>query len=255
VDPSLEALHGIRLTDWIARYKFISRTTAYELLRILQIEPEPRRVQGSRKPVSHLLPEHLERLEPVAQQLEDGATLSQIREQLGQSSGIVPARPKHSGKVSDGPESSQLVPTRPEQSGQLQVFEALAEAMNRNSPPPDPLAVPRALATAADEGLPLTSAELGQLLNRSAEELEAGRGSLVLRGFRLERRGRKDGRAWYVSRAWQRQDSDNPGAPLVANTGKGASGRQVGFGAVLDVEWRAVDTTGSRIFAQNRLFP
>lgn len=70
----------VRMSDWIDA-SGLSRSTAYELLRILQIEPEARRVSTSRKPVSHLSAEQIQRLQPWANKIKHGATLPQIREQ------------------------------------------------------------------------------------------------------------------------------------------------------------------------------
>ena len=95
-DPSVEVLSetvldGLRLSDWIQQAG-ISRSAVYELLKVTGIEPEPRKVPGSRKPVSHLTAEQIEVLEPLARQLSDGATMPQIKKQLGQS-GTVPNGP------------------------------------------------------------------------------------------------------------------------------------------------------------------
>ena len=88
-EPNVEVLSetvldGLRLSDWIEQVG-ISRSAGYELLKVTQIEPEPRKVPGSRKPVSHLTPEQLVILQPLAQQLADGATMPQIKQQLEQS--------------------------------------------------------------------------------------------------------------------------------------------------------------------------
>ena len=58
-------LDAIRLSDWIEA-SGLSRSTAYELLKLLQIEPEARRVPSSRKPVSHLSAEQIQQLQPWA---------------------------------------------------------------------------------------------------------------------------------------------------------------------------------------------
>lgn len=92
-------LDAVRLSDWIDA-SGLSRSTAYELLKLLGIEPEARRVPTSRKPVSHLSAEQIEQLGPWASELARGATLPQIRERLGQS-----------GNVSDA--SSQSLSTLP----------------------------------------------------------------------------------------------------------------------------------------------
>lgn len=70
-----------RLGDW-AEATGISRSTAYELLKLLQIEPKARRVPTSRKPVSHLTADQIGELNPWAKQLAGGATLPQIKERI-----------------------------------------------------------------------------------------------------------------------------------------------------------------------------
>jgi hypothetical protein len=240
VNTSLEALHGIRLSDWISRTG-ISRSAAYELLRICQIEPEPRKLPDIRKPVSHLLPEHLEVLEPLARQLKDGATLPQIREQVAKQSGIVPFNPEPSG----------IVPTRPEQSGQLQVIQALADAMNRSTAPSDPLRHARALAEAADLAVALSSAELGEVVGLEAKTVNKWPdGHSPRPGFTVRRQQAREGGPiwWFIERAGQ-----SGTIPHTARTGGGSKGRQVGFGAVIEASYRVIDTTGSRIFAMNQL--
>jgi len=77
-------LDGIRLTDWIEQAG-LSRSTAYELLKLLCIEPEARRVPTSRKPVSHLSGEQIEQLLPWVQEIEHGTSLPEIRDRLGRN--------------------------------------------------------------------------------------------------------------------------------------------------------------------------
>jgi hypothetical protein len=56
-----------------------SRTTVFELLKIARIEPEPRRVPGSQRPVAFLAGDQLQKMRELIQRLNDGETLSQIR--------------------------------------------------------------------------------------------------------------------------------------------------------------------------------
>lgn len=72
-----------RLSDWIEA-SGLSRSTAYELLKLLQIEPEARRVPTSRKPVSHLSADQVQLLQPWADKIQRGSTLPQIRELVNQ---------------------------------------------------------------------------------------------------------------------------------------------------------------------------
>lgn len=68
----------MRLKDWIEA-SGLSRSTAYELLKLLQIEPEARRVPTSRKPVSHLSAEQIQQLQPWAQIIADGSTVASVK--------------------------------------------------------------------------------------------------------------------------------------------------------------------------------
>jgi hypothetical protein len=78
------SIDGIRLSDWIEP-SGINRSTAYELIKILKIEPEPRRVIDSHRPVSFHSSAQQQQLEPLSQALLNGTTMSQIRKQLEQS--------------------------------------------------------------------------------------------------------------------------------------------------------------------------
>lgn len=99
---------GIRLSDWQI-WSGLSRSTLYELLKLLKIEPEGRRVATSRKPVSYLSADQIQILEQWSAAIKNGATMPQIRERIG-SSGIVPVtNPIPSETI---PGSSQTVQDR-----------------------------------------------------------------------------------------------------------------------------------------------
>jgi hypothetical protein len=103
-------LDGIRLADWIEQAG-ISRSTAYELLKLLGIEPEARRVPTSRKPVSHLSGEQIEQLLPWVQEVQRGATLPQIRDRLGRNQTVPDDRPGQLDTIPDNsPGQNQIVP-------------------------------------------------------------------------------------------------------------------------------------------------
>lgn len=131
------------MSDWIEQVG-ISRSAAYELLRLTGIEPEPRKIPGTRKPVSHLLPDQLEILDPLARQLRDGATMPQIREQLSQ--GVQPVAIQRSGQAPT-PALADLI--------------SLMAASQQASV--DPLASLRRLKEAVELGLPLSTDELAQI--------------------------------------------------------------------------------------------
>ena len=236
---SQTVLDGLRLSDWIEQAG-ISRSAGYELLKLTQIEPEPRKVPGSRKPVSHLTPEQLTVLEPLARQLADGATMTQIRQQLGQS-----------GTVSNNPGPSGIVPANsPKQSGIVpadlaQLFTAMSEARKE---PADPLALARRLADAASLGVALTNSEMAQVLGRASIGPKQD-GSSPRPGFTIHRQEHNGTPFWSVERAGGAGVS---GASLQSRQQGRADG--IGFdvaAAVIDVP--AVDCAGSDLFNRMRL--
>ena len=105
---------GIRLSEWQV-WSGLSRSTLYELLKLLKIEPEGRRVATSRKLVSYLSAAQVQILEQWSAAIKNGATMPQIRERIG-SSEIVPVTnpipsetiPGSSQTVQDGDLISRL---------------------------------------------------------------------------------------------------------------------------------------------------
>jgi hypothetical protein len=71
--------NGIRLST-IWESGDVSRTTAFELLKIALIKPEARRVTGSRRPVAFLNPGQEKTIRLLIDRLNDGATLAQIKD-------------------------------------------------------------------------------------------------------------------------------------------------------------------------------
>lgn len=177
-DPLPAVPDGLRLSDWIETAG-VSRSTAYALLKIAGIEPEQRKVPGSRKPVSFLAGDALARMDALAQASRDGATLPQIRERFaafaGQS-GIVSADLPAGAIVPAG--RSEIVPNSPPDSPKpsesMPVRERLA-----------------ALRDAIELGAPLTTAEAEQLLGSrlSGDRVVRGRVAAIREGrncWRLE---------------------------------------------------------------------
>jgi hypothetical protein len=68
----------IRLNHWIDG-NAISRSTAYELLKLCGIRPYALRVLGYRKPISHLDAEQIALLAPLVAKFKDGVSVAQIR--------------------------------------------------------------------------------------------------------------------------------------------------------------------------------
>lgn len=211
-------LDSVRLSDWIAA-SGLSRSTAYELLRLLEIEPEPLRVPGSRKPASHLTADQVQMLAPWAHEIAHrGASLPTIRARIAEVSGqseIVPAA---------DPGQSEIVPAS---SG---IVESVAAAITAAIPvqPADPLRRARAIADAADLGVALSSAELADVLGLSPSTVSSWPdGHSPRPGFVL-RREKAAAAVWWIV---ERQSS---GASVRAIAGA-PGGRSVGFGACLTV--------------------
>lgn len=214
---AIAELDAWRLSDWIDA-SGLSRSTAYELLKLLQIEPEARRVPSSRKPVSHLSTEQIRQLQPWAQELASGATLPQIRERLGQSDIVRDSSSKQSG----------IVPV-----DQLAAALVAIAGQQQQAQPVDPLRCARALAEAAELGVPLSSAELSGVVGMSPATVASWPdGHSPRPGFTLRRQ--KAGAAvwWTVERPGR---CDTVPADLRA-TGGHLQARSVGFAQVLDVQ-------------------
>ena len=176
--PTATDLEGQRLSDWIEQVG-ISRSTAYELLRLTGTEPQPRRVAGSRKPVSHLLPAHLAVLNPLAQQLAEGITLPQIRRQLADA----PAAPADRKRAAAVP--SAAPPAGAEQP----------------PPPSDPLRCVRLLTEAAALAVALSSDELADITGFAPATVRSWRDGHPLRpGFRLRKQKQRNAVWWKVER-------------------------------------------------------
>jgi predicted DNA-binding transcriptional regulator AlpA len=119
------SVDGVRLSDWI-NSSGISRSTAYELLKLLRIEPEQRKVPSIRKLVSFINSEQQHQLEVLAQALRNGTTMPQIREQLGSSQTVSAITPKPSQTIQHiGLETSQTIPNSTDP---LKPWRELAEA-------------------------------------------------------------------------------------------------------------------------------
>ena len=170
-------LDAIRLTDWIQDIG-LSRSTVYELMGLLGVEPEARRVPGSRRPASHLSATDLERLRPWADEIRRGATLPQVRARIGRNETIREINPGSSEIIQKtNPGLSQKV--------QTDLSTALAAAL---TPPPDPLRRAKALAEAAELGVALSNAELAEVLGLTAATISRwSDGHLPRPGFILRR--------------------------------------------------------------------
>lgn len=183
---------GQRLADW-HEDRGIPRTNAYGLLKLLGIKPDSRKVPGSRKPVAWLNTEQIAALDPLAERLRDGATLSRLEAEL---SGTV--RDRSAGDaLATVPNDAGLSGMVPHGSG-LSGMEALARLAAVLTPAaPDPLAVPRRLAEAADLRAWLTTPELAAVVGMAPGTVRGwSDGHIPRPGFVLERR-KEGGSVWW----------------------------------------------------------
>ncbi|WP_094585163.1 hypothetical protein [Synechococcus sp. BO 8801] len=126
---------------------------------------------------------------------------------------------------------------------------ALREAAS--APAADPLLRARGLAEAADNALVLTTTDLAALLGQG---VTSWRSEHEAYGYRFERHHQGRQVLWTVARAI------TPSSPAGVRSLSGvnptpSSERRVGFAAeaFIDVPWRIADTTGTRLFQQNRI--
>lgn len=211
---AIATVDAVRLSDWIDS-SGLSRSTAYELLKLLGIEPEARKVPTSRKPVSHLTTEQMELIEPWAAELRRGATLPQLRDRLGQIQTI----------PDDDPGQSEIVPAA--DPGLSQIIPALAAALQQ---PSDPLRRARALAEAADLGVPLSNGELAEVVGIAPRTINKWvDGHSPRPGFIL-RRQKIGGAVWWTVERPGLSDT----VPKI--NGITTAPRSVGFAQVLDVQ-------------------
>ena len=132
-------IDGQRFSQWIETAG-ISRSTAFELVKLLGLDLEQRKVPGSNRPVAFATAEQVQLLDAIAGRLRDGGvTLAELRRdpRLPGVAAIVPAA---AATVPDDPGLSETLPDLP----LLDRLQALEIAM----------------AT----GAPLTTAEVRQLL-------------------------------------------------------------------------------------------
>ena len=128
-------IDGLRFSDWVEGAG-ISRSTAFELVKLLGLDLEQRKVPGSHRPVLFADRNHLQVLNVYADRLRSGqTTLAALKRDPRHAAAIVPA-----ATVPDDPGLSETLPELP-----------LLDRLQ---------AVEIAMAT----GAPLTTGEVKQLL-------------------------------------------------------------------------------------------
>ena len=144
---------GMRLEQWWES-RDVSRSTAFRLLRLAGIEPAKVRVPDVRTPVSWLSQPAVERLDDLALEIRNGASLTDLERR--NSGAMVPATAQHPEEVAAAvdPETSRDV---------LDALKVRAEAA----------------AAVIASGLPLSTAEAALLLGAKPGGDRVQRGRLV----------------------------------------------------------------------------
>ena len=136
MDAITPEIDGIRLSAlWEAGE--VSRTTAFELLKIARIEPESRRISGSQRPVAYLSREKEQMMRALIDKLREGATVPQLRSEAATALERVQSR-----TIPDDPEPEPETTVEP-----LPLLERL-----------------QAIEAAMRTGAPLTTADVRALL-------------------------------------------------------------------------------------------
>jgi hypothetical protein len=145
-------IDGLRFSDWYEGAR-ISRSTAFELLKVFNLTLEQRPVPDSRRPVLFVDGNQRQLLDAVAQRLGAGETT--LAELKRQQTAISLRQP--SGTVLDDPAPS-------DDDAPLTLLDRL-----------------QAVALALETGAPLTTAEVRQLLGVWPGSAEVHRGRIVAR--------------------------------------------------------------------------
>ena len=179
----------------------ISRSMAYELLKMVKVTPVQRRIPGSKKPASFLTQEHLAQLAQPLELLNQGWTIPMLKE----------AKEKNDAAQA----ISDIVPTPS--------TDIVARPSQTPEPKREPLAIPRALAEAADLDVPLSNAEMAAVLGLSGTELDKSwDGDSPRPGFVLNRLEHRRRIFWTVKRnrtlsgGLSKQEINHPGARMLA---------------------------------------
>ena len=166
---------------------------------------------------------------------------------MGTFPGLRPAAGDDSATAVTPADSTAIV--KPPGSDLVALVAAIREAAS--TPAGDPLMRARGLAEAADSALVLTTTDLAALLGQGVTAWRSGHEAY---GYRFERHHQGRQVLWTVTRAIT--PSSPAGVRSLSGVNPTPSGeRRVGFAAeaFIDVPWRMADTTGTRLFLQNRI--
>lgn len=180
ITPEIDA--SVRFSTWYEE-RGVARSTAFKLLALSGLELEKRRVEGSRSPVSFLSADQQEKLDFLADQLEQGKTMADLEAAIKPSRDVSTPVTKPSQDVSALADPSALV--------------ALASAMAAQlAPAPDPLTAARRIKEAADLSVWLSNDEAAAMLGVAPSTMRGYKdGHCPRPGFRMERYS--EGGVWW----------------------------------------------------------
>lgn len=178
IGRSLMADDVISVADWIAETEGVSRSAAYEIFKIIGLEPIKLRAPGSRSASSHLNAEQRNQMDQIASWIRQGMTMPMLRDKYhyvgsvgrldAEETSPALAKQKSSGLSetvqADSPRQSEIVQS---DSTTALLISALENWQQPKPEPVDPLKTARALAEAADLSVPLSSHELAGVVSMS----------------------------------------------------------------------------------------
>ena len=151
METSLAVLDGMRLSDWWES-RGLSRSTAWRLVAMAQVQPSKARAAGSRAPVAFLSEAQVLVLDQLADQLRNGATMAQLE----RSALAAPSHPEPASDDGGATAGATAAPTP----------EALLTRL-------------QALQLAAATGAPLSTAEVSWLLGARPGAAVVTRGRVI----------------------------------------------------------------------------
>jgi hypothetical protein len=248
---------GIPLKDWIAASP-VGRTTAYQLLDALGLNPGKAVFPGYPKAVPFLSPDQRAAMDAAALAVRNGRSVASIAAETAAASGEIAPAPRQTlaGAAAEvqGEQGEARLAAGAQafaDAGGLAavIAAAIAHALPQQpAPEPDPLLIAERLAAAATAGHWLTTAELAELLgceSRTAPDPVRWVERFPRPGYRVETTKHGRGRFWRLS-------FDGP-APTPARTLAAADRPPVGFGASLLEASRA--TVQAQAVTLERLVP
>lgn len=206
ITPEIDS--SVRFSCWYEE-RGVARSTAFKLLALSGLELEKRRVEGSRSPVSFLSADQQEKLDFLADQLEQGKTMADLETAIKPSRDVSTPIAKPSQDVSALADPAALVTLAGAMAAQL-------------APAPDPMRRAKALAEAADHALVLTNDELEALGVKGVDKFADGD---LAYGYCFHKHNQRNRVLWTVERAI----AAKPVADAPASLAPAKADKRVGF--------------------------